>query len=145
MKRPNPFSFASNGRKRPRTTSCETGQLRKQTSMLTSSFLQHTPSLLEGPRYDHVQLVTHSRIEPAKSELCALLTSFRSAARITSLNNDVWHCNETTDRDLQWNESQDTIQLDLPAKSSPDETYWSEMLMLFTSLLSILIGYYISF
>ena len=107
--------------------------------------MRSTPSLLEEPQNDHVQLVTHSRLEPAKSEVCALLSSFRSATRIAPPNNDKWHGNETTDIDLQWNESQEAIQLDLPAKSSPDETYWSEMLMLFTSLLSILIGYYISF
>ena len=137
MKRPNPFIFASKGRKRPRTTSCESENWQMR------SFLQHTPSLLEETQYDHVQLVTHSRLEPAKSEVCALLSSFRSATRIPQPNNDKWHGNEMTEIDLQWNESQDAIQLDLTAKSSPDEKYWSEMLMLFTSLLSILIGYYI--
>eukprot|EP00986_Skeletonema_menzelii_P007284 scaffold2848_cov150-Skeletonema_menzelii.AAC.36 len=137
MKRPNPFLYAY-GRKRPRTDSCdEKWKMWKPTTSppRLTPFPHYTPGLFAEPQDDHAQR-TDSRLEPAKSEVCSLLLSFRSAKRIAPPNNDDGHginfiAKTSTKIDIQWNQSPDTIKLDLPTKSSPDETYLKEILMLY--------------
>ena len=149
MKRSNPFSFvASDGRKRPRT---DAGQAFGNQLCLVTSFPQHTPILLAEPQYEHVQpAVSMMRLRPAKSEARSSLSSLTMTERIAPPNNDAGYgvniIANSVEGDLQWqwSDSPDITQLSLPNISSPDETYWSEMLMLFTSVLSILIGCYIS-
>mmetsp|Transcript_4656 Transcript_4656/g.6438 ORF Transcript_4656/g.6438 Transcript_4656/m.6438 type:complete len:151 (+) Transcript_4656:96-548(+) len=148
MKRSNPFSLASNERKRPRTDPGLT--YGTQLSSLVTSFRPHTPGLLAEPRYDHVQPTVSMRLQPTKrGEACSLLLSLRLANRIAPPppNNDVRHdiniiADNSTKIDLQWSDSSETMQLYSTNESSPDEKYWSELLMLFSSVLSIIIGFY---
>ncbi len=150
MKRSNPFSFISNaGRKRPRT---DAGQSFENQLCTVASLPQHTPVLLAEPQYEHVQpAVAIMRLRLAKNDERSSLLSWRVAERIAPQNNDAGHGvniiahNAAVDLQWQWSDSQDVRQRNLSNKSNPDETYWSEMIMLFTSVLSILIGYYISF
>ncbi len=93
------------------------------------------------------------RLRPSKSDARSSLLSLRMAESIAPPDNDAGRDvnmniianSAEVDLHWQWSDSNDIRRLDLSNKSSPDETYWSEMIMLFTSVLSILIGCYISF
>jgi hypothetical protein len=146
MKRSNPFSLASNGRKRPRTDS--TGPTYGNHNFPLMSF-PHTPGLLAEPQYEHVQTTVSMRPKPAKSEACSLLSSLRMAKRTAPPNYNVGHdiciiANTSTALDMKWSDLPDTIKLDLPNESSLDDKYWSELLLLLVSVISILIGFYMS-
>ncbi|KAK1746439.1 hypothetical protein QTG54_003046 [Skeletonema marinoi] len=128
MKKYYPFSLASNERKRPRTDPGLT--YGTQLSSLVTSFRPHTPGLLAEPHYEHVQPTASMRLQPTKrGEACSLLSSLRLANRIAPPppNNDVRHdiniiADNSTEIDLQWSDSSETMQLYSTNESSPDES-----------------------
>ena len=146
MKRSNPFSISSNKKKRQRTS----GQMyANQFPFLESS--SHTPSLVAEPQleYLHPDVITGPKLGTSHASL--LLSTFRTTKRLISPLGERSHIvhtnsfNSPLQHQCQWNGSLDDTHADTISKNESslrEDKYWSEFLLLLSSILSVFIGLY---